>query len=133
MKKFIILAVCCLLMAAGMVSCSGNSPEAVAEKAMECLKNGDADGYSQMMKKPNLYRVQHIIKVLDYKHKGIVDYRVKSVEKSPEAGNQVYWVELVVTDGKNNKGTGYVMLVEDDSGKLMLHRDGVTDWYEYRF
>lgn len=134
MKKSLVLAICCLLMAAGIISCSGSSPEAVAEKAMECLKNGDADGYSQMMQNPNPNRVRHIIKVLDYKHKGIVDYKLKSVEKVdyPD-GSYIYWVKMEISDGKNGKGSGYIFVIKDESGKLVLQGDGTSDWYEYRF
>lgn len=51
MKKLFALVVCC--MAAFIISsCSdsaGNTPTAVAEKSMECLKNKDYKGYVDLM------------------------------------------------------------------------------------
>jgi len=134
MKKYFISAVCCLLMVAGMVSCGGNSPEAVVEKAMGCLINGDAEGYSQLMLEPNPGRASHIIKEIAYKHKSIVDYKIKSVEKMEAGDGKIhYWVTLNMTNERKNKGIGYMFLVEDENGELKLDGDGVSDWPEHGF
>ncbi len=49
MKKILLFAVAIVIMTM-VVSCgSGNSPKGVANQSMECLKNKDFKGYSELM------------------------------------------------------------------------------------
>ena len=130
-KKIMVMVLFCLFLV-GMTSCGGNSPDVVACKAMECLKNGDAEGYVELMAEPNLGRIEHVIKYLNYRHKGIREYKVAEFDKRDPNSDGDYWVMFNYTDGRGRKDTAHIFLMKDEHGNLKVGPgDGLSDWWQY--
>lgn len=132
MKKILFFAVALVAMFV-LESCGGgNSPSAVAEKSMECLKNKDYDGYANLlyfdaetMKNPeklaekkssfsSLLKKTYEQKIAD---KGdIKDYKIISEDTK----DSVSVVRVAMVSTKDEKDTIDVKLLKDPDGEWKL-------------
>ena len=81
MRKIISLFVltAAVLLSAMVTGCADKPEEAIAKQAMECLKNGDAEGYVETTVDAIPSRGRNIIKTLQKNRNGIKSYKLKGV------------------------------------------------------
>ena len=132
MKKLLIFAV---VMAAVAVlgSCSeSNSPKATAEKSMECLKNKDFQGYTDLLyfnketlkdpekvkQEKDTYRAL-LQKAFSTRTEGKGDIKEYSFV-SEDVKDSVAVVKMAVVSTTNDKDTVDVKLRKDDNGEWKL-------------
>ena len=134
MKKLFAVLVSALIMTAFVSSCGGNSPETVAEKAMECLKSGDLEGYLSLQEEPDPRRVQHIFKCIESMNKGIESYEIGEIKdlELEKMGKPIYIAKLKVKTGRGRTKDGQIWLTKDKDGNFKLQSDGMSDWWMSR-
>jgi len=123
--SFIVLTAAVLLSAA-TAGCSGTPQEEVAKQAMECLKNGDAEGYVETTLDAIPARGRLIVKELEKNHNGIKSYKLKKSE--PYEEDDSYWfVTFEITDGNGKTFDGDISLKKDENGEYRVN--DVVNWY----
>lgn len=124
-RPILTIIVACLALCLASVGCSSGTPQQdMAEKAMKCLKNGDAEAYANLMVDYNIQRARLVTKTIDKKHNGIKSYKFKRISTVTEK----YWtVTFNITDGNGKEFEGDVILKKDDNGNIKVN--DVDNWF----
>ncbi len=122
-KTLLVLAILAAAISM-MTSCSGNSPEAVAEKAFECVKNGDQEGLEKLFVKD--FRAHGIIKKMEREHKGLKSFKRTSEPMPIMNRENLYLIHFSLMDGNKKKVNGYVNVLKCEDGTYK-----VEDLWDY--
>lgn len=131
MKKIFFAVAMCLMLAGVLTSCSSNSPEGVAEKFMENMKNENAEALVEMLELPDGLRSssekdkeelvelfdKKLFKSLDKKD-GIKDYKVIDVDMDGDKAEVT--VKTLFGNGDEEEQTIPVVKDEDGNWKILF-------------
>lgn len=126
MKKLLAFAALCLMMAVAVVSCSSSPEEALAKQAMECLKDGEPEGFAELLYRNDVGYANSIVQRLEKNHNGIAKYSVQEVRTVSD--NESWIVSFEITDG-NGETIWAELNVWNRDGRMAIN-NVMDDWYD---